>query len=274
VTIALNDNACLQATEAGTGEPILFNQRLKRGLGSFWTELINRLPSDFRSIVFDQRGIGESSRGTADVTIAQLARDCVAVLDELDVTRAHVVGHSTGGCIAMALALAEPARVQSITLSGTWVGPNAYMNALFGLRLDLLKTNPSLYEAMGPFFTYDPSWLDAHPTLLSPSPSLWAPERVRVVRERIEALLAFDCRAEIQAIAADHPGSAACLILGAADDLIVPSFLQDELQELLPNAQRNCLARGGHFYPITRSAEIAAVLVPWLRSSPRWMTRP
>jgi len=261
VSILLEDNACLQAVQMGAGEPVFFISGLS-GAGAFWRELAGRLPRDFQSIAFDQRGIGQSSRGTADVTIEQLARDCVCVLDGLGVTRAHVVGHSTGGCIAMALARAHPDRVHSLTLSGTWAGPNAYMNSLFGLRLKLLNTDPSLYEAMGPYLMYQPDWLNTHPSLLSPSSRTWSALEVRVVRERIEAILEFDCRPHLHTIATD------CLILGAEDDLVVPRFLQDELQHLLPKAQRACLAQGGHFYPITCSAETAAVLVPWFRSIP------
>jgi len=261
VSISLDDGARLHATQTGVGEPILFISGLS-GAGGFWRELADKLPSNFQSIVFDQRGIGQSSRGTAAVTIEQLAHDCVQVLDGLGVPRAHVVGHSTGGCIAMALARVNPERVHSLTLSGTWAGPNAYMNSLFGLRLKLLNTDPSLYEAMGPYFMYQPDWLNTHPTLLCPSRRTWSALEVRVVRERIEALLEFDCRPHIHTIKTD------CLILGAEDDLVVPRFLQDELQHLLPKAQRACLAIGGHFYPITCSAETAAALVPWFRSIP------
>jgi len=261
VSILLDDGARLHATQIGVGEPVLFISGLS-GAGGFWRELTERLPIDFQAIVFDQRGIGQSSRGTADVTIEQLARDCVRLLDGFGVARAHVVGHSTGGCIAMALARANPDRVHSLTLSGTWAGPNAYMSALFNLRLKLLNTDPSLYEAMGPYFTYRPDWLNTHPNLLGPSRREWSALEVRVVRERIEALLAFDCRSNLHEIVTD------CLILGADDDLVVPSFLQDELNHLLPKAKRECLAQGGHFYPITCSAELAAVMVPWLRSLP------
>ena len=78
----------------------------------------------------------------------------------------------------------------------------------------------------------------------------------RVVRERIDALMSFDGSPHIGAIRAKT------LVIGAADDAIVPAFLQEELSAALPRPALTMLEGGGHFFPVTRTEEF----VPALRS--------
>lgn len=264
VAVTLPDGARLQALSTGVGEPVLFISGLS-GAAAFWQETTAQIFLGYHSIVFDQRGIGASTRGTASVTIEQLALDSLAVLDALGLAEAHVVGHSTGGCIAMALALSHPKRVRSMVLSGTWAGPNAYMHALFERRLALLQTDPALYESLGPFLLYPPIWLTANPALLtSNGRSTWTPEKVRIVQERIQALMAFDQRSALQELR--HP----CLVVGARDDLVVPLPLQQELLRWIPGAQHHFFDDGGHFYPKTRSAAFAQIIAHrWAETHPQ-----
>ncbi|UUZ59910.1 alpha/beta fold hydrolase [Nocardioides sp. B-3] len=71
----------------------------------------------YRRIQYHRRGYGESS-GPAEGFDAQAA-DAVALLDLLGVDAAHVVGHSEGAMIGLALAAAHPERVRSLSLLGT-----------------------------------------------------------------------------------------------------------------------------------------------------------
>jgi 3-oxoadipate enol-lactonase len=61
-------------------------------------------------------GFAGSSRATAPLSIVDQARHAREVLAELGIGRAHVVGHSSGACIALQLALDAPAVVQSLAL--------------------------------------------------------------------------------------------------------------------------------------------------------------
>lgn len=86
-------------------------------------ELCGRLAERGRLIVrYDQRDTGRSTSyppGAPGYTAADLVSDAVAVLDALEINRAHVVGLSMGGGIAQRLALEHRDRLRSLTLMST-----------------------------------------------------------------------------------------------------------------------------------------------------------
>jgi pimeloyl-ACP methyl ester carboxylesterase len=107
----------------GAGEPLLLIQGLG-GNGLHWGEpFLSELERDFELVILDNRGAGRSAPlGGADLTTASLAADALALLDSLELERAHVFGISMGGMVAQELALAEPERVRSLTLGCTSCG--------------------------------------------------------------------------------------------------------------------------------------------------------
>ena len=91
----------------GQGEPLV----LLHGLGSSgadWAFQAEFLGADFRLIVPDLRGSGLSIAPRGRFSIAQFANDVWQLLDELAVTRAHIMGFSLGGAVAMEMALQRP----------------------------------------------------------------------------------------------------------------------------------------------------------------------
>ena len=72
----------------------------------------------FQRIRYHRRGLGGSTRpvGTEPTSVAVQAEDAVGLLDHLGVDRAHVIGHSLGGAIALELATQYPTRVASLVL--------------------------------------------------------------------------------------------------------------------------------------------------------------
>ena len=99
----------------GEGEPVL----LIHGAlieDTFLPLLGEPALSDYRLILYHRRGYGRSARLTGPFSIADQAADARALLEHLGVDRAHVVGLSSGGIIAMQLALDAPQRVHSLVL--------------------------------------------------------------------------------------------------------------------------------------------------------------
>lgn len=257
--VATPDGAQLRVMIDGKGPDLLLVSGLG-GTAAFWNAATARLAGQYRVIRLDQRGIGASTRGTATVTIDQLARDCVTVLDAAQSVSAVMLGHSTGGCIGMSLGVQAPERISGLVLSATWARPNRHMQALFHARRSLLDHDPLSYAATACLMSYPPEWLEqnwhAYETALARAAI--APLAMAIARERIEALLNFDGRSGLSQLAMPK------LVLSAKDDLIVPAYLQSELGASLPGATLETFDSGGHFFPHTREDAFIRTLTAFL----------
>jgi len=100
---------------AGEGEPLL----LIHGHGSSsrdWEYQVNYFAKDYRVFTMDVRGCGKSSKPPGPYSLHLFAEDIAALLEELDVGAAHVVGISMGGMVAFELVLGFPQLVKSMVV--------------------------------------------------------------------------------------------------------------------------------------------------------------
>ncbi|QSB04875.1 alpha/beta fold hydrolase [Natronoglycomyces albus] len=81
-----------------------------------WDQHIGDLTEKFRVVRFDLRGHGGSIQKTGNWTIADLASDVLAVLDELGIDSAHYAGMSLGGALGMHVAIHQPHRIKKLAL--------------------------------------------------------------------------------------------------------------------------------------------------------------
>ena len=104
--------------QAGSGPPVL----LIMGLSftqEMWFRVLPLLSASFRTIFFDNRGMGRSETPRGPYRISQMAHDAAAVMDAAGVSSAHIIGASMGGMIAQELAFRYPHRVLSLLLGCT-----------------------------------------------------------------------------------------------------------------------------------------------------------
>ena len=107
----------LHYEEHGSGEPLI----LLHGNGedsTYFEHQVAYFQNRFRVIAVDSRGHGKSPRGTAQLTLGQLASDLASFMDGLALDSAHILGFSDGANIAMLFATAHPERVKSLVLNG------------------------------------------------------------------------------------------------------------------------------------------------------------
>ena len=113
-----NRGAQLYWEEHGSGPPVLLIMGLSF-TSAMWFRVAPHLAKSYRTIIFDNRGIGRSDVPRGPYTMRTLASDAEAVLDAAGVTAAHIVGASMGGMVAQELALRSPGRVLSLMLGCT-----------------------------------------------------------------------------------------------------------------------------------------------------------
>lgn len=104
--------------QSGIGQPLV----LIAGLGldvSECGQLIDALAVRHRVLAFDNRGAGRTDKPDAPYTLRQMAADTAGLMRALGFERAHVVGMSMGGRIALELAFAHPELVRSLSLVST-----------------------------------------------------------------------------------------------------------------------------------------------------------
>lgn len=110
------DGVTLEYEVLGTGEPAVFIH------GSFIVDSFRPLlaepavASRYRLVHYHRRGYMGSNSSDAPPSIADQAADCLTLLRQIGVGRAHVVGHSFGGAVALQLALDAPDVVHSLSL--------------------------------------------------------------------------------------------------------------------------------------------------------------
>ena len=107
--------------EHGSGEPLILIMGFTvSSIGWHWN--VPSFAQDFRTIVFDNRGVGQSDKPDIPYSMPMFADDTAGLLDGLGIDQAHVFGISMGGMIAQEFALRHPQRVKTLILGCTNCG--------------------------------------------------------------------------------------------------------------------------------------------------------
>ena len=139
----------------GEGEPLVLIAGLATDVTRY-ERVIGVLSKRMKVIAFDNRGVGRTDKPDIPYSIDMMADDTAGLLDALGVERAHVLGISMGGRIAVALALRYPERVKSLILVSTIVRriPISWARRLLVLvpRIPLLGTLGDRYPQ--PYYAF------------------------------------------------------------------------------------------------------------------------
>jgi 3-oxoadipate enol-lactonase len=251
--------------EQGSGEPLL----LVMGLGwprQMWARHLPALTEQFRVIMFDNRGVGQTATTSPRWTLADMADDALAVLDAAGVTQAHVYGASMGGGIAQVITLEHPERVGSLILGCTAAKAAKRQLPSWSLirRLlpALLAGRQARTVALARALVYGPA---TDPALIA--------EDIRLLDSLRRP--AAGIRAQRRAVL-DYEGSqrrlgtvrSPTLIIHGSDDRLVPLSYGEELARLIPGADLVVLPGAGHMY-ITDATEAAdSAVLPFLAAHP------
>lgn len=238
---------------------------LSSGLGGsarFWGPQLPALTDDYRVVVYDQSGSGRSPATLGDdYSIAEMARELLALLDSLDIQRCHFIGHALGGLVGLELALQRPQLLQSQVLINAWSSPNPHSARCFAVRKNLLRdSGPAAYVQAQALFLYPADWIAANSAQLAEDDAhalAHFPEPTNLLR-RIAALQGFDVEAQLSAI---HTPT---LLIANRDDTLVPWQRSQHLADALPNGELALLEYGGHASSVSDTPTFNRVLLDYL----------
>ena len=210
-----------------------------------------------RVIRMDLRGHGLSGVTDGDYSMDLHAQDALALLDALGVQRAHVLGASIGGRIALALAALAPARVASLILMDTaleFPSTEAWQERIEAV---LASGTDALVETVMPRWVVDPA---------APSSQGLRQMLLRTDRRGY----AGSAAALRDARAAEVIGRIRCptTVVVGDRDVAAPPEVAREVQAAIPGSRYVEIAGGGHLLTLERPEEATAAIRGHFESLP------
>jgi pimeloyl-ACP methyl ester carboxylesterase len=123
----------LHYQQFGTGPDVVLVHALTANLAVWMgTPLVYSLAEQFRVTIYDLRGHGQSDAPGTGYTSADMAQDLMGLLDQLDISRAVLVGHSFGGVVGVHTAALWPERVHGVIVSDPYFPGLAHLEPNLG----------------------------------------------------------------------------------------------------------------------------------------------
>lgn len=151
--------------EVGSGEPLILIMGYSGTMDLWDQRMVNQLAKQYRVIMFDNRGMGNSTSSDKEYTIRLFADDTAGLMDALGIKKAHVMGWSMGTNIAQELTLDYPEKVDKLILyAGDTGGKEMIPMAQNDLDI-LMNTSGTDRERGERLFRelFPPAWLTENP---------------------------------------------------------------------------------------------------------------
>lgn len=256
------NNTQIYYEEHGTGYPVLLIQGLGYPSG-MWFMQIPALAAHFRTIVFDNRGVGKSEKPNEEYSVALMASDAAGLLRSLGIKKAYVAGVSLGGYISQELALDSPDLVDRLVLMSTSCAGPRYIELTKNLWDEIAKLaglSPEQIIRQGMSFATTEEFYRTHPEMIERS--------VAVRMENLQPLYAFT-RQSAAAMSFDSRDRAhlihqPTLILAGAQDRVMPLVLTEELASKIPNACLKIFPHAAHLLFLEEAQAVNGLIIDFL----------
>lgn len=246
----------------GTGHPLLLIQ----GLGypsEMWFSQVPIFSQEFSTIIFDNRGSGRSEKPNEEYSIRQMAEDAVALLNQLAVSSAHIVGVSMGGLVAQELAISFPKKVTKLVLLSSHFG-TGYWEITQTLWEKILSTSTGdiqevIREKLR--FAIAPEFYQNQAEIINRIIKIRCvnPQPVYAFMRQFEASRQFDAKERVRQI------SAPTFVISGTEDQIVPIVLARRLAKQIPNARFQEIKGAAHLAFIEKADEVNRIILDFLR---------
>ena len=221
----------------------------------------------FQVVTFDNRGIAPSSECADGMVLDDLVADTAALIEHLGGMRARVVGTSMGSRVTQELALARPDLVSHAVMMATYGRASAMQRAWSKAERELYDagiTLPASYRAaITAMNNFSPATLRDEQAIGDWLAVLEFSSGQRSAGKR--AQIGLEMRAGSERLTAYRKITAKTLVVGFADDRLIPVHLSREVAQAIPGARYEEIADTGHFGYLERPEIVNKVLVDFLR---------
>jgi 3-oxoadipate enol-lactonase len=248
----------------GEGDPLLLVMGLAADTMA-WALQVPAFSAHHRTVIFDNRDVGQSSMAEGPYEITDMARDTLALADALELESFHLVGVSMGGAIGQEIALAAPDRVRTLTLAMTWPRGGAWaakLSELWSARVGHMSREQRVDELMLLTLSEDffenaegVAWLR---DLMLQNPH---PQPADAFARQLDASSRHDTRERLGSVAMPTH------VIGAEHDILVPVWKSRELVELIPGARLSVVDAGPHGANLERAEEFNRLVLDFLGQS-------
>ncbi|HZP46571.1 MAG TPA: alpha/beta fold hydrolase [Candidatus Binataceae bacterium] len=246
----------------GTGTPLVMIHGAQ-GDQTMFNDLAASFAHDYAVLTFDQRGSGLSEKPSGEYSIAQLADDTAALMDHVGFDKAHVVGVSMGGMIALEFALRHPGRVRALVLGCTTPGGPKAVRIGGAAFNDAYSTREMSSEERGRALAaaaFTRGYIERHPEII---PAMIEARRQRpldpaALEARLKAAIRHDVYDRLDQI------SCPTLVITGKDDALISWENSRLLAERIPQAELVLLEPAGHCFWLEQPQESRAAISRFL----------
>ena len=207
------------------------------GNAAIWYKQIAHFANHYQVITFDHRCFGRTPVPTEPFSVHDFRDDLLAILDELGVDQAHLVGQSMGGFTVLRTALDAPDRVRSLTMSATGggiVNPNP-TPALKNLTAGQDGNSRGVLATMSKASAEDPELMQSYESINN--------FNVNFSWSRLATLLGKD---DVIALEQLSQVQVPTLFVAGAEDPLFPAELLSSYVPHFANARIEVVANAGH----------------------------
>jgi 3-oxoadipate enol-lactonase len=227
------------------------------GCAQSWVRQIPYFSRSYVVIAPDLRGFGKSSKPEHGYAFEDYARDMEALLDKLEIDRAHVLGQSFGGMIAQTLAILRPDRVQSLVLWATRSEPTGSTSADAVAEFIRREGMPAFAEYFSGNYADE-----AEPQITEWNKQLVAKGEAHVAIETLREVSRANLTPQLDRI------KAPTLILASRQDKVIPFEFAERMKKNIANSQLYEY-NGSHGAYLKNPDECNRAILKFLRELPR-----
>jgi len=248
----------------GDGQPLLCVAGLTCDT-LVWIPQIQAFAAAHKTVIFDNRDAGQSSMAEGDYETADMARDALALADELGLDTFHLLGVSMGGAIAQEIAIQAPQRVLTFTVAVSFAAGSTYARRLtevWGARVKQISREQHIDELM--LVNHSESFYD-HPEMVAFIRTAMLnnpyPQPADAFQRQLGACGRHDARDGLTSLTMPTH------VIGGEYDILVPVWKSREIASLIPGAKLTVLPRAPHGLSIERAEEFNAAVLEFIREA-------